>query len=64
VPIFLGVGEFDITGRASAIPGQFPGARDITLYVLAASGHNHNVAPTRHLLWDRLARWAVSLAVE
>ncbi len=64
VPIFLGVGELDITGRASAIPGQFPGARDITLYVLATSGHNHNVAPTRHLLWDRLARWAVSLPAE
>jgi len=62
VPVFLGVGEFDITGRAGAIPGQFPGARDVTLYVLAGSGHNHNVAPTRHVLWDRLARWAVSVS--
>ena len=61
VPVFIGVGDHDITGAARRIPGQFPGARDITLYVLEGSGHNHNVAPTRHLLWDRLWRWARSL---
>ncbi len=61
VPVFLGVGELDITGPARAIPAQFPAAPDITLYVLPGSGHNHHVAPTRHLLWDRLARWAASL---
>jgi hypothetical protein len=61
VPVFLGVGDHDITGQAHAIPRQFPGARDITLYVLAGSGHNHNVAPTRHRLWDRVWAWASSL---
>ena len=62
VPIFLGVGDVDITGPPLAIPAPFTAARDITLYVLARSGHNHNVAPTRHALWDRLVRWAVSVA--
>ena len=61
VPVFLGVGDRDITGPPAAIPASFSAARDITLYVLDTSGHNHNVAPTRHALWDRLARWAASL---
>jgi pimeloyl-ACP methyl ester carboxylesterase len=61
VPVFLAVGDHDITGAPHVIPGQFPGARDITLYVLADSGHNHNVAPTRRQLWDRLWSWATSI---
>jgi len=61
VPVFLGVGDRDITGEARRIPGQFPSAGDITLYVLEESGHNHNVAPTRQVLWERLYRWARSL---
>jgi len=61
VPVFLGVGDHDITGDAHRIPAQLPGAGDVTLYVLERSGHNHNVAPSRHLLWDRLWRWAAAL---
>jgi pimeloyl-ACP methyl ester carboxylesterase len=61
VPLFLGVGDADITGPADRLPGDFPGAHDVTLYVLAGSGHNHNVAPTRQLLWDRIARWIRSV---
>jgi hypothetical protein len=57
VPVFLGVGEFDITGPSHAIPAQFPRSRDITLHVCPQMGHNHNVAPTRTVLWDRLLRW-------
>jgi hypothetical protein len=34
----------------------------VTLYVLPESGHNHNVAPTRQLLWDRVASWIRSAA--
>jgi len=61
VPLFLGVGDRDITGDAHRIPAQFPSARDVTLYVLEESGHNHNVAPSRRRLWDRLGVWARSL---
>jgi hypothetical protein len=32
-------------------------ATDITLFVLADAGHAHNVAPTRAVLWDRIASW-------
>ena len=61
VPAFLGVGEYDITGPSHAIPQQFPRCGDLTLYVCPHMGHNHNVAPTRTLLWDRLLRWLQTL---
>jgi pimeloyl-ACP methyl ester carboxylesterase len=58
VPVLLAVGEFDITGDRSAIPGQLPNSPDVTLFVLPESGHNHNAEPTRTQLWDELARWS------
>lgn len=57
VPLFLGVGDRDITGAPRDIPAHFPAATDVTLYVLADAGHAHNVAPTRARLWDRLVTW-------
>jgi hypothetical protein len=63
VPVFLGVGTGDITGDPFAIPASFPGSRDVTLFVLDGSGHNHNAAPTRERLWDRLASWARTVPV-
>ena len=57
VPVFLGLGDHDIAGDPHGIPACFVGSRDVTLFVLAGSGHNHNVAPDREVLWDRLAAW-------
>lgn len=62
VPVFLGVGQFDITGASHQIPAQFPRCNDITLFVCPHMGHNHNVAPTRTVLWDRLLDWSRALA--
>jgi pimeloyl-ACP methyl ester carboxylesterase len=64
VPVFLGVGEHDITGRAHAIPDEFPSSRDITLFVLDAAGHTHNVADTRTRLWRRTAQWIDTMREE
>ena len=58
VPVFLGVGEHDITGPPLEIPPQLPACRDLTLFVVPGAGHNHNVAANRAQLWDRLASWA------
>jgi alpha-beta hydrolase superfamily lysophospholipase len=58
VPVLLGLGEHDIAGDPHGIPAFFPGSADVTLFVLPGSGHNHNVAPEREVLWDRLATWA------
>jgi pimeloyl-ACP methyl ester carboxylesterase len=63
VPVFLGIGEHDITGPAHAIPAAFPATPEVLLYVLPGAGHNHNVAPNRELLWDRLATWVRTLPV-
>jgi len=36
----------------------------VLLYVLPGAGHNHNVAPNRELLWDRLATWLRTLRLD
>ena len=61
VPVFLGIGEHDIAGDPHAIPACFPACRDFTLFVLPGTGHNHNVAPDRELLWERFVVWARSI---
>lgn len=61
VPVFLGVGDRDITGDPRAIPSHFPNATDVTLFVLPDAGHAHNIAPNRVLLWDRIAAWIGAL---
>ncbi len=58
VPVFLGLGEHDIAGDPHGIPAFFCGSNDVALFVLPGTGHNHNVAPNREDLWDRLAVWA------
>ena len=58
VPAFIAFGEHDITGPARDTANALPRCRDITLFELAGAGHNHNVAPNRVELWDRLGRWA------
>ncbi|WP_319448708.1 MULTISPECIES: alpha/beta hydrolase [unclassified Mycobacterium] len=64
VPVFLGFGECDITGNARATAEEFGRSPDITLYELAAAGHNHNVAPNRSRLWNRFARWADDVDID
>lgn len=61
VPVFVGVGDQDITGDPHLIAEDFPSATDFTLFVVPGAGHNHNVARTRQLLWDRIDRWARSV---
>lgn len=58
VPIFLGYGGYsDISSRPRAEPELYPGSPEITVMVLPGSGHCHNFATNRHLLWDRIRRW-------
>jgi len=61
VAVFLGFGERDITGNARATASLLPACPDITLFELPGAGHNHNVAPNRAQLWDRLGRWALGI---
>ncbi len=58
VPVFIGFGELDITGDARSTATSLVSCPDITLVQLPNAGHNHNVAPNRAVLWERMAAWA------
>ncbi len=62
VPVFIGVGELDMTGPAHAIPAAFTASHDVTLQVLPQAGHSHFLFPARTQLFDRLANWAAAVA--
>jgi pimeloyl-ACP methyl ester carboxylesterase len=57
VPVFLAYGDVDVSPQPRAEPEFFPATHDITLFLLRGSGHCHNMAGTRHLLWDWIGRW-------
>lgn len=61
-PVFIGLGERDSTTGHHQEPHAYASSKDITLFVLAGSAHCHNTAGTRHVLWDRLARWVNALS--
>ncbi|MFA5941034.1 MAG: alpha/beta fold hydrolase [Sinimarinibacterium sp.] len=58
VPVFLGIGERDMVGPPHQVPAAFTASRDITLYLLAETGHSHFLFPARTALFDRLSAWA------
>jgi pimeloyl-ACP methyl ester carboxylesterase len=62
VPVLLAVAEHDIVGPSAELAGYFPASPDIEVDVIPGAYHNSNVAPARHRLWDRIARWAWRLA--
>ena len=44
--------------EVEAAAACFTACNDFTLFVLPGTGHNHNVAPDRELLWERFVNWA------
>jgi pimeloyl-ACP methyl ester carboxylesterase len=60
VPLFLGFGEHDLSQVPHDAVRSFRSSSDITLFVLAGSGHCHNQAGNRRQLWDRMVAWARS----
>lgn len=62
VPVFLGNGAHDRLVGARAGAHEFPQARSVDEFVLADSGHSHNMAPDRRLLWSAVEAWAVRVA--
>ena len=57
VPVLVAYGEVDVSPAPHLEPRFFSQSRDVSLYVLAGSGHCHNMANTRAILWDRILRW-------
>lgn len=58
VPVFLGYGEVDVSPDPSTEAQFYTRSPDVTTFVVPGSGHCHNMAATRHVLWQRLLAWA------
>jgi pimeloyl-ACP methyl ester carboxylesterase len=61
VPVMLVFGERDTSPDPDAEVATYRRAPEVTLLRLAGSGHCHNFARSRTLLWDRVAAWAGSV---
>lgn len=61
VPLLLGFGERDVVQDPRAEVAAYRAATDIGFVLLPRSGHSHNLAGSRHWMWDRTARWLASL---
>ena len=62
VPTFVAFGSDDlVTDYATSLP-QYRSVTDAALYVLAGSGHCHNQASGRRLLWHRMLDWLESVS--
>jgi dienelactone hydrolase len=62
VPVFLGFGAaIDVSPGPHTEPANYPASGDVTLYLVPGSGHCHNFASARALLWDRIACWLNAL---
>ncbi len=61
VPVFIGVGERDMTGVPREIPAAFRASRKVSLHILPEAGHSHFLFPSRSGLFEALATWAKSV---
>jgi alpha-beta hydrolase superfamily lysophospholipase len=55
-------GERDVCADPRLEPGAYASSPDITIFVLPRSGHMHNFASTRHVLWRRIDAWVRGVA--
>lgn len=63
VPVYICLGERDVSPDPHAEPTYYRNSTDILLHILPKSGHCQNFASTRHQMWDRMHRWAQCVAV-
>jgi pimeloyl-ACP methyl ester carboxylesterase len=57
VPVFLAFGDRDMAGPPEEVPANYPASPDVTLLVLAATGHAHFLFPARGQLFERVTQW-------
>lgn len=62
-PIYMCLGERDVSPDPHAEPGFFRRSADFTLHILPRSAHCQNFASTRHEMWDRMHSWARSIRI-
>ncbi|WP_336881041.1 alpha/beta hydrolase [Rhodococcus globerulus] len=57
VPVFLGLGESDVSPDPWTEPANYRASDAISLVVLPGSHHCHNFATGRRRFWDEIAGW-------
>ncbi|KHK89178.1 alpha/beta fold hydrolase [Novosphingobium malaysiense] len=62
VPVLVAGGERDVMPDVRREPTAFINSDDISVFVVKRMAHMHNFAPTRRLLWQRVADWSDMLA--
>lgn len=62
VPVLLAFGERDVSPEPHAEPAYYTASSDVTLLMLASTGHAHNSAPGRVEFWNRIADWMDGVA--
>jgi alpha-beta hydrolase superfamily lysophospholipase len=62
VPVFVGCSQIDLVPDPWSEPAAYRGSADVTVTVVPRMAHLHNFASTRHQLWDRIGRWAHTVA--
>lgn len=60
-PVFLGVGEFDITGDVDVVASSLSSSPAVTTFIVPGAGHNHAISDNRVQLWDAIGEWVVAL---
>jgi hypothetical protein len=56
-PVLVAAGERDVVPDPWAEPGAYRSTRDVSVFVVPRMAHNHNLATTRQLLWNRVGEW-------
>jgi pimeloyl-ACP methyl ester carboxylesterase len=57
-PVYICLGERDVSPDPHAEPAYYRASRDVTLHILPRSGHCQTFASTRHQMWNRMHHWA------
>jgi len=61
VPVFVGLGEFDMAGPPLEAPRAFTSSPAVEFLLLPKTGHSHFLFAARRELFDRLASWVFTL---
>ncbi len=64
VPVYLCLGERDVSPDPHAEPGYYRASPDVTLHILPRSAHCQNFASTRQVMWDRIDAWIRSIPAD
>jgi hypothetical protein len=62
VPVYICLGEQDVSPDPHAEPGFYRASNDVTLHLLPRSAHCQTFASTRHQMWNRMHRWSQAIA--